>query len=254
MLSSFETGLRSGSAPSPLLPLTHGTTLVNLEAIVLSVKGGRPGVIEPQPCPVFHKALIYTFYARPAYLKGGNDYVSDPAGLPVFLVLAGELVDSSPMVYPFDTGRYALYPFSALLNMSDFRLRSGRNSIGSLIDTFYDSDMDYYWIRPRPQTFPPATPQPVLGYHNMLTTAHPRPEDGRESSIEVAFDKPIPLNGRLKLALVPMAIGSMTDLRPSIEALGCQDVSYYHWTSRYRRSDFRQYLWQRLADHLRLAF
>jgi hypothetical protein len=167
----------------------------------------------------------------------------------VFLVLNGSLIDRSVMIYPFDTGRYHGYPFSADWNRDDFALQAIRRSIDRVICSFYDTAEDYYWIYPKVMTLLPGT-SPLRGYYRMLTAPYPRPEDGRESSIEVAFDSPIPLAGKLEFAMVPRVAGGMTDLRPALLALGCRHVSYYQWTGRYKRSDFRQLLWQRLAEHL----
>jgi hypothetical protein len=254
MLSDFETALDPGTSPSPLLPLTHGTTLAVLEAIVNDAATGTPVQLKPRLCSVFNHPLIYTFYGRPAYMKAGDDYVNDPAFLPIFLVIHGVILDDSVMVHPFDTGRLPYYPFSALTSIGDYKLRSGRISVGRLISTFYDSAVDYYWIRPKKKTMPPGTPPTIRGYYNMLVASHPRPEDGRESSVEIAFDQPISLAGKLRLALVPRAIGGMRDLGSAFTALGCDDVSYYNWPARFRPSDFRDLLWQRIADHLGLGF
>jgi hypothetical protein len=253
MPSPFETDLVRVPPPLPPLPLTHGTTLRVLEAIVTSVIGGNRGTIEPRACPIFHRPLVYTFYARPAYMKAGGDYENDPAGLPIFLVLDGNLIGDASMIYPFDTGRYEFYPFAALLEIADFRLSNGITSVGNVIATFYESVSHYYWIHPKHAPVR-SKAQTVVGYYRMLTAGHDRPEDGRESSIEIAFDFAIDLETHLRLALVPRLSGTMTHLRPALEALGCADVSYYSWTGRYRRSDFRQYLWDRIADHLKINF
>src|SRR6266446_1357769 len=149
MPSPFENELVAGSPTRSLLPLTHGTTLEHLSAIVASTMGHSAGVIEVQLCDVFKKNLIYTFYGRPAYMKGGNEYTNDPAGLPVFLVLDGTLIDRSVMMYPFDTGRYHHYPFSADWSRDDFALRAARVSIDRVIRNFYDADKNYYWIEPK---------------------------------------------------------------------------------------------------------
>jgi hypothetical protein len=254
MLSSFETALDSAASPAPLLPLTHGTTLSVLEAIVTCTIAGTPVQLEPRLCSVFNHPLIYTFYARPAYMKAGDDYVNDPAFLPIFLVIRGDVLSDSVMIHPFDTGRFALYPFSALTNMGDYILQSGSVSIGRLIATFYASAVEYYWIHPKTKTLPHGTPPTIEGYYNMLHAPHPRPEDGRESSIEIAFDQPIPLAGNLRLAVVPRAIGGMRDLHSAFTALGCDDVSYYDWRGRFRPSDFRNHLWQKISDHLSLGY
>lgn len=254
MLSAFETALDSAASPSPLLPLTHGTTLAVLETIVARTTAGTPVQLEPRLCSVFNHPLIYTFYARPAYMKAGDDYVNDPAFLPIFLVIRGEVVDDAVMMHPFDSGRFSHYPFSALTNRGDYELQSGKISIGRLITTFYNSAVEYYWIDPKKKTLPPGTPPTIQGYYNMLHASHPRPEDGRESSIEIAFDRPIPLPGNLRLAVVPRSIGGMRDLGSAFAALGCNDVSYYSWPRRFRPSDFRNLLWQQIADHLSLSF
>src|SRR5215472_7537403 len=117
MLTAFETGLHSGAPPSPPLPLTHGTTLSVLEAIVSATTAGSPVQLEPRLCSVFNHPLIYTFYGRPAYMKAGDEYVNDPAYLPIFLVINGDVLGDSAMIHPFDTGRFHRYPFSALTNM-----------------------------------------------------------------------------------------------------------------------------------------
>ena len=242
MLSEFETALDSGTSLSALLPLTHGTTLAVLEAIIKNATVGTPVQLEPRLCSVFNSPLIYTFYGRPAYMKAGDDYVNDPAFLPIFLMICGEILDDAAMMHPFDTGRFPHYPFSALTNIGDYKLQSGKISIASLIATFYDSAVDYYWIRPKKKTISPGTPPTIRGYYNMLVASHPRPEDGRKSSIEIAFDGPISLAGKLRLALVPRAIGGMRDLGSAFTALGCNDVSYYNWPARFRPSDFRDLL------------
>jgi hypothetical protein len=254
MLSAFETGLHAGTSPSPLLPLTHGTTLSVLMAIVSATTAGTSVQLEPRLCSVFNHPLIYTFYARPAYMKSGDDYVNDPAFLPIFLGLRGDILGDAVMIHPFDTGRFPHYPFSALTNIADYELQSGGVSIGRLVATFYDSAVDYYWLRPKKMILSPGTAPEIRAYYNMLTASHPRPEDGRESSIEIAFERPISLAGNLSLALVPRAVGGMPDLGSALAALGCDDVSYYPWRARFRPSDFRDLLWERLADHLGLGF
>jgi hypothetical protein len=186
-------------------------------------------------------------------MKAGDDYVNDPAFLTIFLVISGDVLDDAVMIHPFDTGRFPHYPFSALTNMGDYKLQSGRISIGRFIATFYDSAVEYYWIHPKKKTLSPGTSPTIQGYYNMLHAPHPRPEDGRESSVEIAFDRPVPLAGKLRLAVVPRAIGGMRDLGSAFAALGCNDVSYYNWPGRFRPSDFRNGLWQQIADHLGLG-
>jgi hypothetical protein len=80
MPSLFETELVAGTAAGDPLPLTHGTTLAHLSAIIASTMAGKNGIIETRLCNVFNKNLIYTFYGRPAYMKAGDEYSSDPAG------------------------------------------------------------------------------------------------------------------------------------------------------------------------------
>jgi hypothetical protein len=123
-----------------------------------------------------------------------------------------------------------------------------------LIATFYNSAVDYYWIRPKTMKLSPGTAPEIKGYYNMLTASHPRLEDGRESSIEIAFERPISIAGNLRLALVPLAIGGMPDLGSASTALGCHDVGYYRWTERFRPRGFRDLLWEKLADRLGLGF
>jgi hypothetical protein len=254
MVSPFEAGLAAGSAPSPLLPLTHGTTLSVLQAIIQAAGIGNPAELEPRPCTVFNQPLVYTFYARPAYMKSGADYVNDPAFLPIFLALDGEILDSAIMIYPFDTGRYDFYPFSAVLNRADFELTLGRVGIGRVIRTFYDDAVDYYWIRPKDMLLAHSAPHHLRGYYTMLTAAHPHPEDGRESSIEIAFDRPIPLTGNVRVALVPRVRGAVPDFGPALSALGCNNIGTYSWAARFNPRDFRNTIWERLADHLGLGF
>src|SRR5262249_28288108 len=157
-------------------------------------------------------------------------YVNDPAGLPVFLVLNGDILDESIMIHPFDTGRYNFYPFSAVLIRADFELQTGRVGIGKVIRTFYRSTSDYYWINPKIMLSAASASEHIRGYYNMLTASHPHPEDGRESSIEIAFDRPISLAGNLKFALVPRVMGGVPDLSAALAALGCRSVSFYPWT------------------------
>lgn len=182
-------------------------------------------------------------------MKSGDEYTTDPGGLPVFLFIDGNLIAQSVMIYPFDTGAYDRYGLSCDLSRDDFVLPPVRTSVDRVVATFYEGAGDYYWIRPKHLNISVGA-SPLKQYYRMLTATHPRREDGRESSIEVAFDQPIPLAGNLKLALVPRVGGEMIDLGPTLLALGCQNVSYYSWTARYRRSDFRQLLWQSVADHL----
>jgi len=51
-----------------------------------------------------------------------------------------------------------------------------------------------------------------------------------------------------------MAYAGMSHLHSAFAALGCKDVSYYNWPARFRPSDFRDLLWERLADRLGLGF
>jgi hypothetical protein len=187
-------------------------------------------------------------------MKASADYVNDPAFLPIFLALDGNILDTAVMVHPFDTGRYNFYMFSGLLSREDFRLNFGRVGIGRVIRTFYDSAADYYWIRPKDMLLAPSTPQHILGYYSMLVAAHPHPEDGRESSIEVVFDQPISLAGNIRLALLPRVRGAVPDFGPALATLGCNNISTYPWPARFNPRDFRNVIWERMADHLGLGF
>jgi hypothetical protein len=158
------------------------------------------------------------------------------------------------MIYPFDTGRYDFYPFAALLCRAEFELQSGRVGIGRAIRTFYDSAADYYWIRPKDMLLAASAPQHIKGYYSMITANHPHPEDGRESSIEVAFDQPIALAGNVRLALLPRVRGVVPDFGAAFAALGCHDISTYPWPARFNPRDFRTVIWERMADHLGLGF
>jgi hypothetical protein len=93
-----------------------------------------------------------------------------------------------------------------------------------------------------------------MGYYRMLTAVHPHPEDGRESSIEVAFDEPIPLAGNVRFALLPRVRGAVPDFGPAFAALGCNNIGTYPWAGRFNPRDFRETIWERLADYLGLGF
>jgi hypothetical protein len=89
------------SAELPLaLPLAHLTACRWLESIV---KAGR---LEPRPCKVFSKDLLYFSYGGVFY-RTSKLQTEQATELPVALVFAPSVMNSVYQLFPFDSGAHA---------------------------------------------------------------------------------------------------------------------------------------------------
>lgn len=221
--------------PSPL-DLVHVTTVFRGTDIVR----GKPAQLEPQPCPVFGRNLLYAFLARPAYRVRKHDERSeDLTRFPFVFVISPAQLGTPHHVYPFDTGAGAQGRYADGADndvpLEDFALDPDLDAARRHIAWCFETNGAYLDGEVRPEL------RQSLGYEQMVahtllrivslaSNAHDRP-DRRASAIEVAFARNIPLKDNVRLVIVPEQLiepstKTGTDFAAALKTLGVAWETY----------------------------
>lgn len=168
--------------------------------------------IEPRRCPVFKTDLAYFFAYRPAYrLKDGSRKSEILNHFPfVFIIDPGTL--PPPLhVYPFDTGGAVGGAFTRAdrtTPLQDYELEPTLVDARALIDWAF-SNLDAYLKGDFREDVLKGVPLHDTTVHawvqvaRMATSGWNEGPDRRASSVEIAWNTPVQLKGRVTLAIFP---------------------------------------------------
>jgi hypothetical protein len=188
---------------SEALPLVHSTEAYFLKKIL------RTGKIDASPCKVFkNEHIAYFFVGRPAY----KSQVTAEAAyweLPICFIFEYSM-DNIKRIYPFDSGAFATkrYPsFIQMMPLNEFEVGNDKNAVPKLIGTFFGSAMNYYRLKPTPDSAfkrdfqVEILNEEILALHKLIESKSDKYDD-RRFSVEAQFSEGFDLKERKLLAIV----------------------------------------------------
>jgi hypothetical protein len=236
MPSQFQTQLESsvvaGRNPR-LLPLTHVTSWAGFIAIATA------GNFSPKdPCPVYGKHLVYSFYGRPAYrLKETGVQHSLPTFAPVCFILKARAIKQAIRVLPFDSGGFAIYApaMHSLLDRKDYELSLGGASSRRVVKKLWQTNRRYFDTKPTTTLVIDPAEVALLHYYNLISNKLAVAFDNRCSTIEVQFSAPLELDGAVEAIVVPSNVSPRAkQVAKSLKA----ELLVYNFDMPYYVSDF----------------
>src|SRR5271157_1578136 len=132
MPTELEVALAHELTPERLpleLPVAHLTAARWLKSIL------QVGSLEPRPCKVFSKRLLYFSYGGVFY-RASKLQTERASELPVALVFSPEVLDEVSRLFPFDSGAMAANRFGPdwFRRLGPFDLRFGVNTVDARLD------------------------------------------------------------------------------------------------------------------------
>jgi hypothetical protein len=189
----------------PVMPLTHISNGIIAEDII------RCDEIDVKLCQVFSEYLAYFFYGRPAYRLNGDSSVKFEAACPYCFIFNSVLVAEAKTIFAFDTGAFhaRLYKKYMMpdMNVEDFSLEKDSTRPNRIISSVFSSmrayfDGDITQVVDKNEVSEPWDFH-VRAYLDLISSSGRNDPDDRICSIEVIFDKKIPLCGNIKAVIVP---------------------------------------------------
>jgi hypothetical protein len=131
---------------SNAVPLVHSTRAVNLKPILQSSR------LEPSPCPVFGRDILYLFAGRPGYKHAPSEGEDCRWQLPACFILRETSCAPIERIYPFDTGAHEdgrLPSFVSVFPRERFEVKGGMDAVRKLIGAYFLSFQDYLFLAPK---------------------------------------------------------------------------------------------------------
>lgn len=174
------------------------------------------------PCGVYkNEKLIYFFYGRPSYrTTRDHEAVSNPAFMPIVIMLEKDSVKTPKRIAPFDTGAFSAKLFDKFMHpemrCDDFLLDPEMDMPSKLISKFFGTNKKYYHSDPVNIDIPPIQFE-VFSYYSMISDRSKAPYDDRKGSIEIQTDKNIELNAdNVELVILPLVFMDDSTFRHTI--------------------------------------
>ena len=194
------------STTNQLMPLMHCTDFFSFRQII------RSGRLDPTPCKVFNKELLYLFYGRPAYKAsyGEKKSFTNKAYLPVTFILETEKIHGIEQIYPFDSGAYSHGYFNEYIHpksrLEDFMINRDTKVLPNLISNFYGNNISYFFGETRPMHKPAIDNVELNTYYDIINSTGNLDIDDRKYTIEVVINKSILLKELLYAIVLPLCI------------------------------------------------
>ena len=222
--------VHSTSACSPLLPLTHTTTVTSLSSVLSQRR------IATAHCPIFRRNSLYLFYGRPDYrpIVSGTSH-SITGNKPATLVIHPRVRFSYVSICPFDTGAFfknrfedylgTMTPTEANTALTDrFALYLSQDSPAKAVTLFYTNNRNYI-----ESTWAPLVPLntciDAMTYKDLATSSTSRKFDSRNSGIEIQVADYIPCSSaNVLLAIIPE--DSLPVMERGLTSLGIPLMTY----------------------------
>lgn len=141
-----------GTVPYPkALAWCHTTDAFVLRSVI------EKGSLQPRACRVFGEDLLYFFYGRPAFRRGGDESLHISARAPVVLIFGYDLVSKGKRLFPFDTGAFSDKRYEAWIHhsmtLADFELQCPSDAPQRHVSSFFGTNRDYLRLNPQ---YPPT--------------------------------------------------------------------------------------------------
>lgn len=186
------------------LPLLHTCDAFTLRQILIDME------LVPQLCDVFSLDLLYTYYGIPSYRSNYKLATTNPAFFMICLILDSDSITGLHKAFPFDSGAFEKRPemkeeyFHPQQKIIDFELENSIGSAKKVIKTFYETNQNYLSQKPKLTKEFSQIDFEALSYKNLIQQKANSHIDDRSSSIEMIFNKSIPLNSKtVKQLIIP---------------------------------------------------
>jgi hypothetical protein len=202
--------------------LTHVTDCVNIGSVLAS------GKLEPRPCAVFKKDLLYLFYGRPAYRRRWDGEATSNLGYArICFILHDDVAQKASRILPFDSGGYDRFKhaFHDQLTLEDFEI-DPTDSPKKIVSAFYDDFPAYYWMRPTTGLTFPLSQNIVDSYYKLITGNLKETFDDRCAAIEVQLEQSLPLAGQVLAIIGPNQMFDDPDLMSQMKIWGAEPRGY----------------------------
>lgn len=201
------------------LPLLHTCDAFSLRSILESM------TLIPKQCNVFSLDLLYTYYGLPSYRPNFEKSTSNPAYFMICIILESDQFNDFHKIYPFDSGAFEKLPemkerfFHHQSSILEFELESSILSAKKVIKTFYDTNDNYLAQHPKISKKFSQFDFEAISYSNLIENQTNGLLDDRASSIEIIFDKKIPLNkNTVKQIIIPNCFKDDTKIMSLIKS------------------------------------
>lgn len=205
------------------LPLTH---IADVEGFFRAVTDGK--ITQRTLCQVFNENLVYTFYGRPSYRlnAGGDEAFNSQSYAPVCFILDQ---DATPpkRVFPFDSGGFSFYAqhLHRDHNLQTYEMDPSISNAQKLVGKFYGSNQAYLDMFPiQGLTFSPL--ETTLSNYYGLIASQAQGSDERHSSVEIQFDAPFDLMGKILAVVLPSAIADDATIQKSLASWNAIPLPY----------------------------
>lgn len=238
--------------PRPVgrLGLTHVTTGYIIREIV-----DASAIVAVEDCPVLNEPLIYAFYGRVAFRKGGDQAPSDLHFLfPVVLVLDPEKLPSPKYVFGFDSGAFMHGMMDGHLDpdmpLFDFHVDADIGAAAAIAEHFFGGSAEFLGGRIAPAVEVPPSNFEATSYLKIVRASGSGSNslDDRASTPEVTFADRVPVEGVVKAAILPDVLAGDEQIGGRLAALGVS-VREYQWSSGTRPSEYHMQI-RRLVEGL----
>jgi hypothetical protein len=202
--------------------LTHVTDCVNIRSVLDS------GKLEPRPCSVFNKNLLYLFYGRPAFRRKWDGEATSNLGYArICFILHDDVAQKASRILPFDSGGYEgfKHAFHEKLGLEDFKI-DPTDSPRKIVAAFYDDFGGYYWMRPTAGLTFPLSQNVIDSYYKLITGNLKEAFDDRCAAIEIQLEQPLPLAGQVLAVIGPNQMFDDLDLMNRVKAWGAEPRGY----------------------------
>ncbi len=226
-MNRFNEFVKATTECKPHLPIIH-----TCEAFVFREVLAEQ-ILRTSQCKQFKgDSLLYFFYGRPAYrLSKGEVPHSNPAFLPVCIMLKPDAAKSPKRIAPFDTGAFSSGLFDDHIHPSmkreDFLLDNNYGMPARLVKLFYGSNSGYINGTPTNISIPPLEFE-ALSYYRLISQTGKTLYDDRRATVEIQCDQDIDLKpGNVLLIVLPSIFLDDDQVRTTIVEEWSSDVRTY---------------------------
>jgi len=218
-MSKFQDILIDDVKDIVALPLLHTCDAFALRSILEKM------ALIPQECNVFSLELLYTYYGIPSYRPNYGMATTNPAFFMICIIIDSEKVKEFYKVYPFDSGAFEKLPkmketfFHPENKILDFELHNSLDGAKRVIKTFYETNENYMLQKPKVSKKFSQFDFEAISYENLINQKENSILDDRSSSIEIIFDKQIPLTKEtVKQIIIPNSFKDDDKIREIIKS------------------------------------
>ena len=215
-----------------ILPLVHVTDAYGARSIL------ETAIIKARPCKHFAKftgveeSLAYFSYGKPSYRNRENGINANGASYPVAFLVDVNLLDHPiKRIFPFDTGGFGLYSDFLHHKMKplDFNLGEHIEMAQRLVLKLYDTNLRYLkdTVRPHSELAIDPLALELLNYHAMIENRGATKSDSRNSTVEIQFERSIPLTVKnFRGLIVPESLSESSQFKSLLGKFRINAVAY----------------------------